>query len=95
VPEPAASEVRPEPPAVAQPQTAPPSPVLAPVPAPEAPKAEEPKVDAFQYFFGHAAQPLPEAKKEEAPKKPVTAFEYFFGKNGKVDEPEPKSPPPQ
>jgi hypothetical protein len=87
------SEVGPEPPTVASPQVAPP-PVLAPAPAPEAPRAEEPKVDAFQYFFGHAEQPVPEAKKEEAPKKPVTAFEYFFGKNGKADEPEPKSPPP-
>lgn len=87
-PEPApALEVRPEPPTVAQPQTAPP--VLAPAPAPE-----EPKVDAFKYFFGHATESLPEARKEEGPKKPVTAFEYFFGKNGKADEPEPKSPPP-
>lgn len=86
-PEPApALEVRPEPPVVAQPQVAPP--VLAPAPAPE-----EPKVDAFKYFFGHATEPLPEAKKEEGPKRPVTAFEYFFGKNGKADEPEPKSPP--
>ena len=63
-PEPAL-KVRPEPPVVTAPQTAPP-PVLAPAPAPEALKEEEPKVDAFQYFFGHATQPLPEAKREEA-----------------------------
>jgi hypothetical protein len=88
-PEPApapALEVRPEPPAVAQPQVAPP--VLAPAPAPE-----EPKVDAFQYFFGHATEPLPEPKRVEGAKVPLTAFEYFFGKNGKADEIEPKSPP--
>jgi hypothetical protein len=82
-PAPAALEVRPEPPAVA-------APILAP--APEPPKAEEPKADAFQYFFGHASQPLPEVRKEEGPRKPVTAFEYFFGKNGKADEPEPSPP---
>ncbi len=82
-----ASEVRPEPPTVAAPEVAPPA-VLAPAP-------EEPQVSAFQYFFGHATEPLPEIKKEEAPKTPATAFEYFFGKNGKADEPEPTSPPPQ
>ena len=82
-----ALEVRPEPPAVAQPQVAPP--VLAPAPAPE-----EPKVDAFEYFFGHAAQPLPEPRRPEGAKVPLTAFDYFFGKNGRADVVEPKSPPP-
>ena len=86
-PEPApALEVRPEPPAVAQPQVAPP--VLAPAPAPE-----EPKVDAFEYFFGHAAQPLPEPRRPEGAKVPLTAFDYFFGKHGRADVVEPKSPP--
>jgi hypothetical protein len=86
-PEPApALEVRPEPPAVAQPQVAPP--VLAPSPAPE-----EPKVDAFEYFFGHATQPLPEPRRLEGAKVPLTAFDYFFGKNGRADVVEPKSPP--
>jgi hypothetical protein len=88
-PEPApALEVRPEPPAVAQPRVAPP--VLAPAPAPE-----EPKVDAFQYFFGHATEPLPEPKRPQGAKVPLTAFDYFFGKNGRADVVEPKSPPPQ
>jgi hypothetical protein len=97
-------EVRPEPPAVAQPETATPAPVapaLQPAPKAEStpkveepPKPEEPKADAFQYFFGHAAQPLPEPRKAE-PGKPVSAFDYFFGKDGKADQPEePASPPP-
>jgi len=86
-PEPApALEVRPEPPAVAQPQVAPP--VLAPAPAPE-----EPKVDAFQYFFGHATEPLPEPRRPEGAKVPLTAFDYFFGKHGRADVVEAKSPP--
>jgi hypothetical protein len=92
LPAPAASEVRPEPAMVAQPQLAAPA-----APAPEPPKAEEPKGDAFHYFFGQASQPAPEAKKEEAtePRKPVNAFDYFFGKDGKADEvEEPQSPPP-
>jgi hypothetical protein len=91
----AASEVRPEPAMVAQPQLAAPA---APEPqaAPEPPKVEEPKGDAFHYFFGQASQPAPETKKEEAePRKPVKAFDYFFGKDGKADEiEEPQSPPP-
>jgi hypothetical protein len=86
VPAPAtASEVRPDPAMVAQPQLAEPA------------KPEEPKADAFHYFFGQGSQPAPEAKKEEttAPRKPVDAFDYFFGKDGKADEvEEPQSPPP-
>ena len=67
--------------------------LVAPAPAPEAPRAEEPKVDAFEYFFGHAAQPLPEPRRPEGAKVPLTAFDYFFGKNGRADVVEPKSPP--
>ena len=91
----AASEVRPEPAPVAQPQLAAPA-APAPQAAPEPPKAEEPKGDAFHYFFGQASQPVPEAKKEETVRqKPVNAFDYFFGKDGKADESEePQSPPP-
>jgi hypothetical protein len=91
----AASEVRPEPAMVAQPQLAAPA-APAPQAAPEPPKAEEPKADAFHYFFGQASQPAPEAKQEEAaPQKPVNAFDYFFGKDGKADEvEEPQNPPP-
>jgi hypothetical protein len=86
-PEPApALEIRPEPPAVAQPQVAPPVLALAPIP-------EEPKVDAFEYFFGHATQPLPEPRRLEGAKVPLTAFDYFFGKHGRADVVEPKSPP--
>ncbi len=47
----------------------------------------EPKVDAFQYFFGRSAQSAPQArskKEESVERKPVDAFEYFFGKEGKA-----------
>lgn len=63
-------------------------------PVPEAGNSEtptdsakvEPKVDAFQYFFGRSTQPAPQprSKKKEAERKPVDAFEYFFGKDGKA-----------
>jgi hypothetical protein len=71
----------------------------APAPAPEAPQAEQPKADAFGYFFGHSSAPAEEAEKKPATDKkgaakPVSAFDYFFGKDGKAEIPEPESPPP-
>ncbi|HEX2223661.1 MAG TPA: hypothetical protein VHN15_05605 [Thermoanaerobaculia bacterium] len=56
---------------------------------PEEASAEEPKVDAFQYFFGSREEPAEEPAEAAAPVGPEAkkdAFQYLFGRRGPAED---------